>query len=154
MPDWKGIETFRGTWLHPSYWPKDKLDLRGKRVAVIGTGSTGIQLTQALAPIAAEFVLFQRTPNTCMPMKQVQYDTHNEQAIPRGQYAELFNRRTQSFGGFDYNFLNKSTFEDSEGDRLKMYEDLWSHGDFHYWLATYQDMLFDDRANTEAYNFW
>ena len=53
-PDWKGIDTFQGTWIHPSYWPKDEPDLRGKKIAVIGTGSTGVQLTQALAPIAGE----------------------------------------------------------------------------------------------------
>jgi len=49
-PDWKGIETFRGTWIHPSYWPKEEPDLKGKKIAVIGTGSTGLQLVQDLAP--------------------------------------------------------------------------------------------------------
>ena len=153
-PDWKGIDTFQGTWIHPSYWPKDEPDLRGKKIAVIGTGSTGVQLTQALAPIAGEFVLFQRTPNTALPMKQVEFDGHSVQATPREEYAELFQGRGKSFGGFDFNFMDKNTFDDSEEDRKKTYEDLWGHGDFHYWLATYQDMLFDDRANTEAYNFW
>jgi cation diffusion facilitator CzcD-associated flavoprotein CzcO len=154
IPDWKGIDTFQGTWIHPSYWPKEEPDLRGKKIAVIGTGSTGIQLAQELAPLASEFVLFQRTPNLALPMKQVQYDTHDAQAVPREQYPELFKGRSQSYGGFDFNFLNKNTFDDSEEDRRRTYEDLWSHGDFHYWLATYQDMLSDDRANTEAYEFW
>jgi hypothetical protein len=154
IPDWKGLGSFQGTWIHPSYWPKEEPDLRGKKIAVIGTGSTGIQLVQELAPLASEFVLFQRTPNLALPMKQVQYDTHDSQAIPRDQYSELFKGRSQSYGGFDFSFLNKNTFDDSEEDRQRTYEELWSHGDFHYWLATYQDMLFDDRANTEAYEFW
>jgi cation diffusion facilitator CzcD-associated flavoprotein CzcO len=154
IPDWKGIDSFRGTWIHSSYWPKEEPDLRDKKIAVIGTGSTGIQLVQDLAPLASEFVLFQRTPNLALPMKQVQYDAHDAQAVSREQYQELFKGRSQSCGGFDFNFLNKNTFDDSEEDRRRTYEDLWSHGDFHYWLATYQDMLFDDRANTEAYEFW
>ncbi|GIZ49870.1 hypothetical protein CKM354_001288800 [Cercospora kikuchii] len=128
--------------------------LQGKKIAVIGTGSTGIRLCQDLAPLASEFVLFQRTPNLALPMKQVQYDTHSTQAIPREQYDELYKGRSSSYGGFNFNFLAKNTFDDSEEERLKTYEDLWSHGDFHYWLATYQDMLFVDSANTEAYNFW
>lgn len=154
IPEYKGLDKFRGTWLHPSFWPKDKPDLRGKKIAVIGTGSTGIQLCQDLAPLAGEFVLFQRTPNLALPMKQIQYDTHSTQAIPREQYNELFKGRSSSYGGFNFNFLAKNTFDDSEEERLKTYENLWSHGDFHYWLATYQDMLFVDSANTEAYNFW
>lgn len=154
IPDWEGRDMFQGTWMHPSFWPKDDPDLHGKKIAVIGTGSTGVQLTQALAPLASDFVLFQRTPNTALPMKQIEYDVHNIQATPREEYAELFEGREKSFGGFDFNFLDKNTFDDSEEVRQKTYEELWSHGDFHYWLATYQDMLFNDQANTEAYNFW
>lgn len=154
IPDFKGIDSFEGTWIHPSYWPKVELDLRGKKIAVIGTGSTGIQLTQDLAPLAAEFVLFQRTPNTCLPMRQENYSGKEHGPVPRDSYAAFFAGRVESYGGFDFNFLNKSTFQDSEEERLKVYQELWEHGDFHFWLATYQDMLFDDKANTEAYNFW
>ncbi|CAK1358042.1 unnamed protein product [Cercospora beticola] len=154
VPDFKGIESFQGTWIHPSYWPKEELDLHGKKIAVIGTGSTGIQLTQDLLPLADEFVLFQRTPNTCLPMKQEHYSGKEQGPVPRHSYAAFFAGRTQSYGGFDFNFLNRGTFQDSEEERLKVYQDLWYHGDFHFWLATYRDMLFDDEANTEAYNFW
>jgi hypothetical protein len=87
-------------------------------------------------------------------MKQIEFGVHSVQAAPREEYAELYKGRGKSFSGFDFNFMDRNTFEDSEEDRKKTYEDLWSHGDFHYWLATYRDMLFDERANTEAYNFW
>lgn len=43
IPDWKGIATFKGTFLHPSYWPAQDLELKGKRIAVVGTGATGLQ---------------------------------------------------------------------------------------------------------------
>ena len=153
IPDWPGIDFFKGTWIHPSYWPKQEPDLKGKKIAVIGTGSTGIQLVQDLAPLASEFYLFQRTPNLCLPMKQVQYDG-KDQAMPKGKYATLFTGRKESFGGFDFNFMPTGTFEHSKEERDRTYQELWNEGDFHFWLATYWDMLFVDEANTEAYKFW
>ncbi|KAF9767348.1 hypothetical protein IL306_000090 [Fusarium sp. DS 682] len=152
-PDWEGIDKFRGTWVHPSYWPVEEPDLKGKKVAVIGTGSTGVQLAQELSQVASEFVLFQRTPNMALPMKQIEY-SRNEKSIPEGRYTEVFKGRHDSFGGFDFNFLPRDTFSDDPQTRLAVYEDLWSHGDFHFWLANYQDMIFREDANAEAYNFW
>jgi cation diffusion facilitator CzcD-associated flavoprotein CzcO len=124
IPDWDGIDTFKGTWIHPSFWPKQEPDLRGKRIAVIGTGSTGVQLVQDLAPVASEFVLFQRTPNLALPMKQIQL-TNQEQTIPRDKYKDLFAGRKESFGGFDFNFMGTATFDHSEEERAKTYQDLW-----------------------------
>lgn len=153
IPDWKGIDRFQGTWVHPSYWPKEEPDLRGKRVAVIGTGSTGIQLAQELSQVAGEFVLFMRTPNLCLPMKQVQY-SGDEQAFSRDNYPRFFSERSHSFGGFSFNFLDRATFDDTPEERRATFQRLWDEGDFHFWLATYYDMLFSWDANREAYNFW
>lgn len=153
IPDWKGIDRFRGIWVHPSYWPKVEPDLKGKRVAVIGTGSTGIQLSQELSQLAGEFVLFQRTPNLALPMKQVEY-SGDEQAFSRDNYLKFFAERSQSFGGFSFNFLDRATFDDSPEKRKATFQQLWDEGDFHFWLATYYDMLFSWDANKEAYNFW
>lgn len=152
-PNWKGIDKFRGNWVHPSYWPKEEPDLRGKKVAVIGTGSTGVQLAQELSQVAGEFVLFQRTPNTALPMKQINFK-EGQQDIPRKDYPDLFEGRRNSFGGFNFNFTPRSTFDDSPEKRKETYEELWKHGDFHFWLASYQDMLFSREANKEAYDFW
>ncbi|KAK8072654.1 hypothetical protein PG996_006002 [Apiospora saccharicola] len=153
IPDWKGIDSFRGTFLHPSYWPHEEPDLRGKKVAVIGTGSTGIQIATDLAPIAGELVVFRRTINTSMPMRQVNYED-GDQEIPREDYPDFYRGRTDSFGGFDFNFIGRSTFDDGLKERLETYEKLWASGDFKFWLATYHDMLSDKYANREAYNFW
>ncbi len=151
IPDWKGIDTFKATFIHPSYWSKEEPDLKGKKIAVIGTGSTGIQLAQALAPLASEFYLFQRTPNMCNPMGQE--DCTGGKDPTNDRYA-LYAGRKDSYGGVDFNFLPKATFEDNEEERKQTYESLWAEGDFHYWLAGYHDTLFSDLANTEAYNFW
>jgi cation diffusion facilitator CzcD-associated flavoprotein CzcO len=122
-------------------------------VAVIGTGSTGIQLAQELSKVAGQLTVFQRTPNMSLPMAQVDYDLP-KQALPRSEYPNLFAGRTDSFSGFSFNFLPRSTFDDTPEERLKQYEDLWSEGDFKFWLATYYDMLFTKEANFEAYKFW
>jgi len=128
-------------------------DLKGKRIAVIGTGSTGVQLVQDLAPLASDLVLFQRTPNLAIPMKQVRY-TGKEQTIPKDRYPALYNARNDSSGGYDFSFLPKATFDDNDEDRERTYQSLWDQGDFHFWVGTYWDMLFSDEANTEAYSFW
>ncbi|KAF1847797.1 FAD/NAD(P)-binding domain-containing protein [Cucurbitaria berberidis CBS 394.84] len=153
IPDWKGIDSFKGTFLHPSYWPHEEPDLKGKRVAVIGTGSTGIQIAQELSKVASQLTVFQRTPNMSLPMAQVEYDLP-KQALPKSEYPNLFAGRNDSFSGFSFNFLPRSTFEDTPEERQKTYEGLWSKGDFEFWLATYYDMLFDPKANGEAYKFW
>lgn len=88
-----------------------------------------------------------------LPMKQVQY-TPPEQAIPREQYPDLLAHRRDSFSGFSWNFIPRSTFADTLEQRLQTYEKLWAEGDFQFWLATYQDTLFDPKANEEAYKFW
>ncbi|CBX90137.1 hypothetical protein IAQ61_001597 [Plenodomus lingam] len=153
IPDWKGIESFKGTFLHPSYWPHKHVDLAGKRVAVVGTGSTGIQIAQEVSKVASQLTVFQRTPNMSLPMLQVDYDTSHP-APAHSSYPNLFSGRTNSFAGFDFNFLPRSTFDDGPEQRQRTYEQLWSKGDFSFWFATYHDMLFDKDANREAYNFW
>lgn len=153
IPDWKGIDSFKGVFLHPSYWPHKDPDLKRKRVAVIGTGSTGVQIAQELASVAGELVVFQRSPNLALPMGQVNY-SNGDQACPKETYPDLYRGRKSSFGGLDFNFLDRGTFSDSPEARREVYEQLWKEGDFKFWLATYNDMLFDKRANNEAYFFW
>ncbi|KAF5571674.1 cyclopentanone 1 2-monooxygenase, partial [Fusarium phyllophilum] len=152
-PNWKGIGKFGGLWIHPSYWPAKEPDLKGKKIAVIGTGSTGVQLAQELSQVASEFVLFQRTPNMALPMKQIEY-SRNDKSISEERYNEVFKGRHASFGGFDFNFYPRDTFSDDPETRRAVYEELWSHGDFKFWLANYQDMIFREDANAEAYKFW
>jgi len=153
-----------GTLLHPSYWPHEDLDLTGKKIAVIGTGSTGVQLTQELSRIAGQLTVFQRTPNMSLPMLQVDYNDTTENIetstntttseIPKSQYPTLYAARTQSFGGFDFNFQSRGTFDDTPSQRQQTYQTLWDQGDFKFWLANYHDMLFSTSANGSAYNFW
>jgi len=129
------------------------IDLKDKRVAVVGTGSTGIQIAQESSNEAKSVTVFQRTPNLCLPMRQRKL-TKEEQEQAKEGYPELFKHRLTTFAGFSYDFAEKNTFDDNEEEREKFYQSLWDEGGFQFWLATYKDMLFDKKANDQAYNFW
>src|SRR5690606_9792624 len=66
-PNFPGLDDFTGTWLLTSHWPKERVDLRGKRVGVIGTGSSGVQVITQVAKEAAQLTVFQRTANYVIP---------------------------------------------------------------------------------------
>lgn len=176
IPDWEGIDEFQGTFLHPSYWPHEEPDLKGKSVAIIGTGATGVQIIQALAPIVGKLVVFQRTPSTAIPMGQVDFNPpssgvegspldeeeggegeeaadHRQPRVP--DLPTLFRGRTASYAGLDYEFLPRPhTAEPDPQARRALYERLWRCGDFHFWLGGYNDSLMDPAVNAEVYRFW
>ncbi|ERF72122.1 hypothetical protein EPUS_02913 [Endocarpon pusillum Z07020] len=151
FPGWKGMDTFKGVMHHSSFWPSEGVDVNGKRVAVVGTGSSGVQLTQATAKEAASVIVFQRTPNLALPMAQ--RSLTKEQQEKKG-YPELFSERMKGFAGFPFDFVKRNTLDDTPEQREAFYEKLWQAGGFGFWLGTYQDMLFSHAANREAYNFW
>lgn len=86
-------------------------------------------------------------------MGQVNY-ADGQQAFPKDQYPDIFRGRLSSFGGFDFNMLDRGTFDDAPEARQESYERLWREGDFKFWLANYNDLLFEKTANQEAYRFW
>lgn len=154
FPDWPGLDRFKGEIHHSSFWPAEGVDVKGKRVAVVGTGSTGVQIAQETARQgAASVTVFQRTPNLCLPMRQGRL-SREEQMERKKEYPEVYRHRMTTFAGFQYDFVERNTFDDSPEEREKFYEGLWERGGFEFWLATYKDMLFDLDANRQAYDFW
>lgn len=153
VPDWPGIDKFKGIVHHSSFWPDDEIDVKGKKCAIIGTGATGVQITQAWGPEAGELKVFQRTPNLTVPMRQRDL-TVEEQEVAKKWYPELLHLREHCFGGFLYTFSEKNTFDDTPEEREAFYEKLWQDGGFRYWLGNYKDYLFDKDANQAAYDFW
>lgn len=153
VPEWPGMDKFKGIVHHSSFWPDEHIDVRGKRCAVIGTGASGVQVTQAWGPIAGSLKVFQRTPNLALPMKRHPL-TAEEQKKSKELYPELFSLREKSFGGFLYTFDEKSSQDDSPEEREAFFESLWQAGGFRFWLANYKDYLFDADANRLVYDFW
>lgn len=153
IPAWPGIEKFQGVIHHSSFWPDEAIDIRGKRCAVIGTGASGVQISQEWGPLAGSLKVLQRTPNLAIPMGKKPL-TAEAQEAHKAWYPRLFEMRERCFAGFLYDFAEKRTFDDTPEEREAFYQTLWDSAGFNFWLANYRDYLYDGPANTEAYNFW
>ncbi|TVY91517.1 Baeyer-Villiger monooxygenase [Lachnellula willkommii] len=153
IPDFKGIESFKGVIHHSSFWPEEGVDVKGKKCAVIGTGASGVQISQEWGPEVGSLKVFQRTPNLAVPMGKKPL-TREEQQASKKHYPRLYELREKCFGGFLFSWSEKNTFEDNYEEQEAFYHSLWDHGGFGYWLGNYKDMLFDPKANRRAYDFW
>ncbi|KAE9390459.1 cyclohexanone monooxygenase [Gymnopus androsaceus JB14] len=152
-PEFKGIETFKGEVHHTSRWPEE-YDLTGKRVGIIGTGATGVQVIQEIAPIVDHLTVFQRTPNLCLPMRQRQISAEEQEKLKDRLYPILFGRRNQTFSGFPYDVDSKPTLDATTEERILCYEDKWEKGGFQFWVGSYADHFSNQQANDAAYSFW
>lgn len=155
-PPINGLGNFRGDIYHTAVWPQHGVNLKNKRIGHFGTGASGIQTIQEVGDKSKKMVIYQRTPNMCLPMNQRKLDPAEEQKKKdSGWYEQEIEKTRHTFAGFTYDFLEKKTFDDSPEEREKLYHKLMvEEGGFRYWLNTYSDMLFDEKANKEAYNFW
>ncbi|KAJ5685095.1 hypothetical protein N7536_007714 [Penicillium majusculum] len=151
VPDWKGLDTFRGKIYHSSTWPEGGVNVEGKNIAVIGTGSTGIQIGQQWAKEAAETFIFQRTPNTCLPMRQKKLDPAKQKVEDR---LTLFATSRTTFGGLPYNNVPRNASDDTPEQRQATYERLYEEGGLKLWNGSYKDLMIDHAANREVYDFW
>jgi len=135
IPSLKGLDRFKGIWHHTSRWPQEGVDLKGKRVGILGTGASGVQVIQESAAEVSRLTVFQRTPNLALPMKQVDLSDEAQKAEKEQLYKEAFRIRRTTFSGFDIDSLPANTIDVSDEERNATYEDLWAKGDFNFWLA-------------------
>lgn len=153
IPALPGLDSYRGICHHTALWPQDGVDFTGKRIAVIGTGASGVQVIQEAAAESVDLTVFQRTPNLALPMGQRQL-TLDDQAEIKRELQDRFDSRGNHFAGFDYDFIPQNAVDLSEEERNAGYEELWRKGGFRFWLAIYQDTLFVQESNDYAYAFW
>lgn len=146
IPEIEGRATFRGGCWHTAEWPQTPVDLAGRRVAVIGTGATGIQLITALAPQVGHLTIFQRTPNFTVPMRNRPI-TAAEQRELKADHARMFARCRETFGAFLHDFDPRSALEVTPAARLARFEELWAQPGFRFWLGNFHDIMTDRRAN-------
>ncbi|MEO6029790.1 MAG: NAD(P)/FAD-dependent oxidoreductase [Candidatus Binatia bacterium] len=146
-----GRETFAGPMLHTGRWPHEPVDFTGKRVAVIGTGSSAIQAIPLIAEQAAHLTVFQRTANFSVPAQNRPLTSEQQRAVKR-DYADLRSRGAQMAFGFDTRSSELSALAVSEAERQAEYEDRWAQGGLPF-LGSYADMLFDRAANATAADF-
>jgi len=154
VPRLRGLESFGGPRFHTAHWPQDGLDLTGRRVGVIGTGASGVQVIQEAGKIASHLTVFQRTPNLALPMRQQALDEPSQRAA-KAHYPEIFRRRAQSAGGlFDIATNGRSALDVSAEERREVFESAWQKGAFHFWGGSFSDIMRNREANLLAYEFW
>ncbi|MFZ2207924.1 MAG: NAD(P)/FAD-dependent oxidoreductase [Porticoccaceae bacterium] len=154
FPDIPGIDSFQGKSLHTSRWPHDPNGLggdksvyHGKRVGIIGTGATAVQLIPHLAAGAASLHVFQRTANWCAPLHNGPIKPE-EQAPLKASYPAIFKLCDKTGGAFMHEFDPRSIFDVSAAEREARFEHLYQNGrGFALWLANFHDVMTDMRAN-------
>ena len=152
VPPFPGAERFKGRIIHTAQWPKEGLDLKGKRVGVIGTAATGIQVIQTIAGEVGHLTVFQRTANYTIPMRNPKYDDAARAEL-RAQYPALKQRVQGTFAGFDFDFDSRDFLTLSPEERHSRMQELWDDGSLSFWIGSFQGVFFDEKVNAEFSEF-
>lgn len=147
-----GQTDFNGQIYHTGLWPKDPVDFSGKRVAVVGTGATGIQVIQTIAPAVGSMKVFVRTPQYVIPMRNPKYSKEDWEKWGT-QFHQLKKRVRETFAGFDYDFDAGPWAEKTPDERQAVLEQLWEDGSLAMWLASFPEMFFDEQVNKVVSEF-
>ena len=148
MPRLEGIEDFKGHSFHTHYWPHDPVDLAGKKVAVIGTGATGIQLIGEIADKVGDLTVFQRRPNWSAPLNNSAI-SEEEMADIRSRYEEIFAACARTPGGFLHGPDRRGFYEVTREERVELWDKLYDEPGFGIWLANFREIFMDEAANAE-----
>jgi cyclohexanone monooxygenase len=153
VPDFQGLSDFRGKWYHSGLWPHDGVDFSGQRVAVIGTGSSGVQMIPLIAAQADHLTVFQRTANFSLPARNGALDPDKE----RRHKAEYPDRRRAAldtpFGIAGHPAPTQSAMQASAEERRQAYEAKWAEGGSISFLYSYTDLLVNPDSNDTASAF-
>ena len=150
-PDLPGADTFAGEILHTGAWPHEPVDLTGRRVGVIGTGSSGMQMVPVIAPQVEHLTVFQRTANFSVPASNAPI-TDEQDALVKASYAERRAALRNSPTGLSVPVNRTSALEVDDAERRAHYERCWPQLGFGFVLA-YRDLLTDQAANDTAADF-
>jgi cation diffusion facilitator CzcD-associated flavoprotein CzcO len=152
FPEVPGRDDFGGEQYHTGQWPAEPVDFAGKRVAVIGTGSSGVQVVPAIAGEVASLTVYQRTPHWCTPLNNSPI-TPDEQAQLRADFEAIRETLNTSPSGFLHPAGDRATFDDTKEERRAFFERMWNSPGFSKLISHYTDLLFDDAANAEWCEF-
>ena len=153
VPDFKGLESFTGKWYHSGLWPHAGVNFTGQTVAVIGTGSSGVQMIPHIAAQADHLTVFQRTANFSLPARNAPMDPEKE----RHHKSEYRQRRVAAldtpFGIAGHPPPTRSALDVTEEERQRAYETKWNEGGSISFLYTYTDLLVNKASNDTASEF-
>ena len=151
VPRIPGLEAFRGPRYHTGHWPHEGVDFTGRRVGVIGTGSSAIQSIPIIAEQATHLFVFQRTPNFSIPAHNAPLDREFERRVKAG-YAEFRRQARESRVGFVVERSDDSALAVTADERRREYEKRWRRGGLGF-TATFADLLINPKANETAAEF-
>ena len=153
LPDFEGRDSFLGETYHTGRWPHEGVDFTGKRVGIIGTGSSAIQAIPVIAEQAQHLTVFQRTPNYSIPARNAPIDPNLVQEI-KAEYPAFRERNYQEPAGFGSKIPknDQAALEDAEESRARNYAKRWERGGFGF-LSAYNDLIVNRDANDTAAGF-
>jgi cyclohexanone monooxygenase len=158
LPDIPGIETFSGTAFHSSRWPLQAdgtpvhTDFTGKRVGVIGTGATGVQIIPITAQTAEQLYVFQRTPNWCTPLGNSPLTEEEMEGI-RNRFPSILEYVKTTPTAFPYHRDNRKASQVSPEDRQAFFEELYGKPGYGIWLSSFRDLLLSKESNRYLADF-
>ncbi|KAK5047105.1 hypothetical protein LTR84_007048 [Exophiala bonariae] len=151
-PEISGIETFSGRMIHTARWD-DTIELVGKKVGILGNGSTGIQVMTAIAPIVAELKSYQRHPQYSVPSGQGPVSREYRRSI-NSSYDEIWKNVLGSAVGFGIPEVSRKTMEATPEERQAAFQEVWDRGNgFRFMFSAFGDLTVDEIANEEACKF-
>ena len=148
MPHIEGMDSFEGPSFHPFEWPEEPVELAGKRVAIVGTGATAIQIIPEVAKEAAQLTVFQRRPNWAAPLNNRPI-SEEEMAEIRQRYDDIFERCARSPGGFEHEPDRRGFYNVPREERLELWDRLYDGPGFGIWLQNFAEIFMDEDANAE-----
>ena len=150
-PDFPGLDAFKGSWYHTGHWPHSPVDFSGQRVGVIGTGSSGIQVSPLIAEQAAHLTVFQRTANFSIPAWNHPLATTAQEAW-KSQYAQHRATAKLSKSGALYDYSQRGAFEVDEHERQREFDSRWDRGGTNF-THSFNDLFKNKAANDLAADY-
>ena len=149
-PPFAGLKSYKGECYIAAEWPKDRVNFHGKRIAVIGTGATGVQIIPKIAPVAKSLTVFQRTPNYVLPGRNYTIDEHQVQDIRRN-YSATWDQASNHGFGLAMVTPGRTVKDMRDADHVKQVLDSgWEAGGFHFQFETFDDLFTNQEANNVA----
>ena len=148
LPRFEGMDRFKGRSFHTFHWPHEPVELAGKKVAVIGTGATAIQIIGEIADKVGELTVFQRRPNWSAPLNNGPI-SDEEMADIRSRYDEIFATCARTPGGFVHEPDRRGFYEVTREERLALWDRLYDEPGFGIWLSNFREIFTDEAANAE-----
>ncbi len=152
FPDYQGVHDFAGLSLHSARWPKEPVDFTGKRVGIIGTGPTAVQIIQTIAPDCEQLTVFQRTANWCTPLRNRPITAEEQRALNEKAH-EIFALCKRTWAGFIHEPDPRTAMDVPKAERLARYQELYDRGGFALWLGNYSDSFMSQDAADEVAEF-